>query len=123
MTTSLLVLNGPNLNLLGPRQPQVYGSTTFADVEALCRQGGEWLGVGIDFRQSNQEGVVIDWIHEAKEKHAGITFNADALTHTPMAIIEVIASAELPVAEVHLSTSIGARRFSICPMSPRWRRE
>ncbi len=103
MTISLLVLNGPNLNLLGTRQPQVYGSTTLADVEALCRQAGERLDIGIDFRQSNQEGVLIDWIHEAQGKHAGIVLNAGALTHTSIAIMDAIASVELPVAEVHLS--------------------
>jgi len=103
MTISLLVLNGPNLNLLGTRQPQVYGSTTLADVEALCRQAGERLGIGIDFRQSNHEGVLIDWIHEAKGRHAGIVLNAGALTHTSIAIMDAIASVELPVAEVHLS--------------------
>ena len=103
MTISLLVLNGPNLNLLGTRQPQVYGSTTLADVEALCRQAGERLGIGIDFRQSNHEGVLIDWIHEAKGRHAGIVLNAGALTHTSIAIMDAIASVELPGAEVHLS--------------------
>ena len=103
MTISLLVLNGPNLNLLGTRQPQVYGSITLADVEALCRQAGERLGIGIDFRQSNHEGVLIDWIHEAKGRHAGIVLNAGALTHTSIAIMDAIASVELPVAEVHLS--------------------
>ncbi|MDT3707391.1 MAG: type II 3-dehydroquinate dehydratase [Thiobacillus sp.] len=103
MTISLLVLNGPNLNLLGTRQPQVYGSTTLQDVEALCRAAGDRLGVGIDFRQSNHEGTLIDWIHEAKGKHAGIVLNAGALTHTSIAIMDAIASVELPVAEVHLS--------------------
>lgn len=103
MTISLLVLNGPNLNLLGTRQPQVYGSTTLQDVEAMCRQAGERLGVGIDFRQSNHEGTLVDWIHEAKGKHAGIVLNAGALTHTSIAIMDAIASVELPVAEVHLS--------------------
>ena len=103
MTLSLLVLNGPNLNLLGTRQPQVYGSTTLADVEALCREAGTRLGVGIDFRQSNHEGALVDWIHEAKGKHGGIVLNAGALTHTSIAIMDAIASVELPVAEVHLS--------------------
>ena len=103
MTISLLVLNGPNLNLLGTRQPQVYGSPTLQDVEALCRAAGDRLGVGIDFRQSNHEGTLIDWIHEAKGKHAGIVLNAGALTHTSIAIMDAIASVELPVAEVHLS--------------------
>ena len=103
MTISLLVLNGPNLNLLGTRQPEVYGSTTLADVEVLCREAGARLGVGIDFRQSNHEGALVDWIHEAKGKHGGIVLNAGALTHTSIAIMDAIASVELPVAEVHLS--------------------
>jgi 3-dehydroquinate dehydratase-2 len=103
MTISLLVLNGPNLNLLGTRQPEVYGSTTLADVEVLCREAGARLGVGIDFRQSNHEGALVDWIHEAKGRHGGIVLNAGALTHTSIAIMDAIASIELPVAEVHLS--------------------
>lgn len=103
MTTSLLVLNGPNLNLLGTRQPEVYGSTTLADIEALCRAAGERLSLGIEFRQSNHEGVLVDWIHEAKGKHAGIVINAGAYTHTSIALMDAIASVELPVAEVHLS--------------------
>ncbi|MCO5155790.1 MAG: type II 3-dehydroquinate dehydratase [Aquamicrobium sp.] len=103
MAISLLVLNGPNLNLLGTRQPEVYGSTTLADVEALCRETGDRLGIGIDFRQSNHEGVLVDWIHEAKGLHAGIVLNAAAYTHTSIALMDAIASVELPVAEVHLS--------------------
>lgn len=103
MTTSLLVLNGPNLNLLGTRQPDVYGSTTLADIEILCRAAAKRLSLGIDFRQSNHEGVLIDWIHEAKGKYAGIILNAGAYTHTSIALMDAIASVELPVAEVHLS--------------------
>lgn len=103
MTTSLLVLNGPNLNLLGTRQPHIYGSTTLGDVESLCRQAGERLGLGIDFRQSNHEGALVEWIHEARGKHAGIVLNAAAYTHTSIAIMDAISSVELPVAEVHLS--------------------
>ena len=103
MTISLLVLNGPNLNLLGTRQPQIYGSTTLDDVEALCRAAGDRHGLGIDFRQSNHEGALVDWIHEARGKHAGIVLNAAAYTHTSIAIMDAIASVELPVAEVHLS--------------------
>lgn len=103
MTISLLVLNGPNLNLLGTRQPEIYGSTTLADVEALCRAAGDRLSLAIDFRQSNHEGVLIDWIHEARGKHAGIVINAGAYTHTSVALMDAIASVELPVAEVHLS--------------------
>ena len=103
MSVSLLVLNGPNLNLLGTRQPQVYGSTTLKDIEAMCHEAGGRLGVGIDFRQSNHEGMLVDWIHEAKSAHKGIVLNAGALTHTSIAIMDAIASVELPVAEVHLS--------------------
>lgn len=103
MAKSLLVLNGPNLNLLGTRQPQVYGSTTLADVEAMCREAGGRLGVGIDFRQSNHEGTLVDWIHEARGRHAGIVLNAGAYTHTSIALMDAIASVELPVAEVHIS--------------------
>ena len=103
MTISLLVLNGPNLNLLGTRQPQIYGSTTLDDVEALCRAAGDRHGLGIDFRQSNHEGALVDWIHEARGRHAGIVLNAGAYTHTSIAIMDAIAGVELPVAEVHLS--------------------
>ena len=111
MAISLLVLNGPNLNLLGTRQPQVYGSTTLADVEALCRQAGERLGIGIDFRQSNHEGVLIDWIHEAKGRHAGIVLNAGALTHTSIGFLDALTAAELPVIEVSAKTGRGVEQW------------
>jgi 3-dehydroquinate dehydratase-2 len=103
MTLSLLVLNGPNLNLLGQRQPQVYGKATLADVEALCREAAGRLELDIEFRQSNHEGVLIDWLHEAKGRHHGVVLNAGAITHTSSALMDAIASVELPVAEVHLS--------------------
>lgn len=103
MPNSLLVLNGPNLNLLGTRQPGIYGAATLADVETLCHGAGARLDLDIDFRQSNHEGVLIDWIHEARGRHAGIVLNAGALTHSSIAIMDALASVELPVAEVHLS--------------------
>lgn len=103
MTISILILNGPNLNLLGTRQPEVYGHTTLADVEAMCAEKAETLGIEIDFRQSNHEGTLVDWIHEAKGKHDGIVINAGAYTHTSIALMDAIASVELPVAEVHIS--------------------
>ena len=103
MTLSLLVLNGPNLNLLGQRQPQVYGKATLADVEALCREAAGRLGLAVDVRQSNHEGALIDWIHEARGRHHGIVLNAGAYTHTSIAIMDAVAGVELPVAEVHLS--------------------
>jgi 3-dehydroquinate dehydratase II len=103
MTKSLLVLNGPNLNLLGTRQPEVYGKTTLADVEALCAAAGQRLGWDIDFHQSNHEGALVDAIHEARGRHRGIVLNAGAYTHTSIAIMDAIQSVDLPVAEVHLS--------------------
>lgn len=103
MTTSILILNGPNLNLLGIRQPEVYGRTTLADVEAMCAEKANTLGIAIDFRQSNHEGELVDWIQEAKGRHQGIVINAGAYTHTSVALADAIASVELPVAEVHIS--------------------
>lgn len=103
MTTSILMLNGPNLNLLGTRQPEVYGRTTLADVEAMCAEKANTLGIAIDFRQSNHEGELVDWIQEAKGRHQGIVINAGAYTHTSVALADAIASVELPVTEVHIS--------------------
>ncbi|MBL8319748.1 MAG: type II 3-dehydroquinate dehydratase [Burkholderiaceae bacterium] len=104
----ILVLNGPNLNLLGTREPTVYGSTTLADVEALCREAGGRLGVDIDCRQSNHEGQLLDWIHEAGTAHRngqliGAVFNAGAYTHTSVALHDAIKGTGLPVIEVHIS--------------------
>ena len=100
---SVLILNGPNLNLLGTRQPEVYGKTTLADVEALCAAETARLELEMQFAQSNHEGALIDLIHEARGQHAGIILNAGAYTHTSIALMDAIASVELPVVEVHLS--------------------
>ena len=100
---SLLVLNGPNLNLLGTRQPEVYGRTTLADVEALCRSAADELGVSVAFLQSNHEGALIDAIHGARGVHHGIAFNAGAYTHTSVALMDAIAASQVPTVEVHLS--------------------
>jgi 3-dehydroquinate dehydratase-2 len=100
---SLLILNGPNLNLLGTRQPEVYGRLTLADLEAACRAKAEALGIGLDFAQSNHEGVLIDAIHAARGVHDGIILNAGAYTHTSVALMDAIASVALPVVELHLS--------------------
>ncbi len=100
---SVLILNGPNLNLLGTRQPEVYGKTTLADVEAACVAYGAEKGIEIACFQSNHEGALIDAIHAAKGVHAGIVINAGAYTHTSIALMDAISSVELPVVEVHLS--------------------
>ena len=109
--TSILILNGPNLNLLGTRQPQVYGSTTLSDVEAMCLDHAKTQGFDIRFEQSNHEGVLIDLIHAAKGTHGGIILNAGALTHTSIALMDAIASVELPVVEVHLSNIHAREEF------------
>lgn len=100
---SVLILNGPNLNLLGTRQPEVYGSTTLADVEKMCRDAASEIGFELAFSQSNHEGILVDQIHAAKGSHDGIILNAGAYTHTSVALMDAIASVELPVVEVHLS--------------------
>ncbi len=100
---SVLILNGPNLNLLGTRQPKVYGHTTLKDVEEMCQAHGTTLGLEIACAQSNHEGVLIDQIHAAKTTHGGIVLNAGAYTHTSIALMDAIASVELAVVEVHLS--------------------
>ncbi|MET8553504.1 type II 3-dehydroquinate dehydratase [Streptomyces sp. NPDC004959] len=103
-TAPLMVLNGPNLNLLGKRQPEVYGTDTLADVEALCARTAEKLGGRTDARQSNHEGQLVDWVHEAREHHCGIVINPAAYSHTSVALLDALqACEELPVVEVHLS--------------------
>lgn len=98
-----LILNGPNLNLLGTRQPEVYGSTTLEMVENLCVSHGSSIGIDVSCFQSNHEGALIDAIHAAKGEKDGIVLNAGAYTHTSIALMDAIASVELPVIEVHLS--------------------
>jgi 3-dehydroquinate dehydratase-2 len=105
---SLLVLNGPNLNLLGTRKPEVYGSTSLADVAERCREEGGKLGLEVDFRQSNHEGQLIDWIHECGTavkagSCVGAVFNPGAFTHTSVALHDAIEGAEVPLIEVHIS--------------------
>jgi 3-dehydroquinate dehydratase-2 len=104
----VIVLNGPNLNLLGQREPETYGRTTLADVEALCRAACDRLGVGLECVQSNHEGVLIDTLHAAGRavkagEVIGVVFNAGAYTHTSVALHDAIKGAEVPVVEVHIS--------------------
>jgi 3-dehydroquinate dehydratase II len=105
---SVLILNGPNLNLLGTRKPEVYGSTTLADVAELCRKEAAEFGLDVDFRQSNHEGELIDWIHECGAQvkagaSIGAVFNPGAFTHTSVALHDAIEGASLPVVELHIS--------------------
>jgi 3-dehydroquinate dehydratase-2 len=99
----VLVLNGPNLNMLGKRQPQIYGRETLADVEKACRAEAARLKLGLEFAQSNHEGVLVDLIQAAREKNSGIVINAGAYTHTSIALLDALNAAELPVVEVHIS--------------------
>lgn len=103
MPLPVFVLNGPNLNRLGLREPAIYGSTTLADIETMCRETGGRLGLDIVFRQSNHEGVLVDWLHEAADAASGVVLNAGAYTHTSIALHDAIRAIGVPVIEVHLS--------------------
>lgn len=107
----ILVINGPNLNMLGVREPAVYGRATLADVEKLCRRHARPLGLAVDFRQSNHEGEIVTWIQEARESHAGIVVNAGAYSHSSIAILDALQAAELPTIEVHLSNIFRREEF------------
>ncbi|WP_313818394.1 type II 3-dehydroquinate dehydratase [Citricoccus sp.] len=100
---TVFVLNGPNLNLLGIREPQTYGSATLANVEQLCRERAGEEGLSIEFRQTNHEGVMIDWIQEARENAAGIIINPAGLTSTSIATLDALLAVSLPVIEVHVT--------------------
>jgi 3-dehydroquinate dehydratase II len=103
MDSPVLVLNGPNLNLLGTREPDIYGSETLADIQAKVEHRAKERGLAVDFRQSNAEHELIEWIQVAKGTAAGIILNAGAFTHTSIAIADALAAVALPVVEVHLS--------------------
>ena len=103
MSRLVYILNGPNLNLLGKRQPAIYGRETLADVEEACRHVATELGLELQFHQSNREYEIIDWIHEARETAAGILINPAAFTHTSVAILDALNSFDGPVIEVHIS--------------------
>ena len=104
MSDLIYVLNGPNLNMLGVREPAIYGRDTLADIEANVRAQAKGLGVGIEFRQSNHEGALVDWLHEAQANRAkAVLLNAAAYTHTSIALLDAILAIGVPVIEVHLS--------------------
>ena len=103
MSKPILILNGPNLNLLGTREPQIYGSTTLPEVEAMCRARAAQIGLEISFRQTNHEGQLVDWTHEAIEGADGIIINPAAYTHTSVAILDALKNVKAPIIELHIS--------------------
>ena len=111
MAKTIYVLNGPNLNLLGTREPAIYGSAALADVEALCRETAGRFGLTADCRQSNREGELIDFIHEARTKAAGIVINAGGYSHTSIALHDALVAVQLPAVEVHVSNVYAREDF------------
>jgi 3-dehydroquinate dehydratase-2 len=107
----ILFLNGPNLNLLGQREPEIYGTSTLADIEAQVREHAAKIGAEIDFRQSNSESQLVEWIQQAKGKFNAIVINAAAYTHTSIALRDAIASAGVPTIEIHLSNIHAREEF------------
>jgi 3-dehydroquinate dehydratase-2 len=107
----ILVLNGPNLNLLGTREPDVYGATTLDDIEKALQVLGKDLGASVECRQSNQEGQLIDWLHEARDSFDGVVINPGGLTHTSVSLRDGIAAAGLPTIEVHISNTPARESF------------
>jgi 3-dehydroquinate dehydratase-2 len=101
--TPVLILNGPNLNMLGTRQPEVYGRETLDDIALACQKHGQSLGLEVDFRQSNHEGELVTWIQQARGTKQGLILNAAAYTHTSVAILDALLASEVPTVEVHLS--------------------
>ncbi len=111
MTKPVFVLNGPNLNMLGVREPAVYGRNSLDDVRALAQKRAQSLGLSVDFRQTNHEGELVGWIQEARTAAAGIIINAGALTHTSIAVLDALQAAEVPAIEVHLSNIFRREAF------------
>lgn len=111
MPKPIFVLNGPNLNMLGVREPSVYGTDTLADVRRRTEERASTLKLSIDFRQSNSEGELVDWIQEARSNASGIILNAGAYTHTSVAILDALTASERPVIELHLSNVFKRETF------------
>ena len=103
MTHKILILNGPNLNMLGEREPEIYGSDTLEGIGMACQHKGQTLGMSVDFRQSNDEGELVTWIQSAAKEISGIVINAGAYSHTSIAILDALRAVDLPTIEVHLS--------------------
>jgi len=108
---AIYVLNGPNLNLLGLREPDIYGHTTLADIGELTAARAQKLGFAVVFSQSNHEGELVEWIHEARESASGVIINAGAYTHTSVAIHDALRALSCPIVEVHLSNTFAREEF------------
>lgn len=111
MPSTIFVLNGPNLNALGKREPGIYGGQTLADIEAMCKAEGKALDFEVDFRQSNHEGMLVDWLHEAGSVAAGVAINPAAYGHTSIALHDAIRAIGIPVVELHLSNIHAREEF------------
>ncbi len=111
MTKTILIINGPNLNMLGTREPEIYGSETLKDVQKKCEKAAKELSVACDFRQSNSEGEIVSWIQEAIKTHRGIIINAGAYTHTSVAIRDALLGFSKPIIEVHISNIFKREEF------------
>lgn len=107
----ILILNGPNLNLLGQREPSIYGSGSLDELGEACRAHGRRLGQEVDFRQSNHEGVLVDWVQEAGRAFAGLVINAGAYSHTSVALLDALRAVDIPIVEVHLSNIFRREAF------------
>lgn len=110
-TTTVLILNGPNLNMLGTREPEIYGTTSLGDIEAACREHAAGLGMDIDFRQSNSESELIGWVQTAGDGIRGLIINAGAYTHTSIALLDALRTISQPIIEVHLSNIFRREAF------------
>jgi len=111
MATTIFILNGPNLNMLGTRQPEIYGRETLADIESACIAKARSLELVVQFRQTNGEGQLVSWVQEARDSAAGIIINAGAYTHTSVALLDALTGVELPVIEIHLSNVFRREAF------------
>ena len=111
MPKQILILNGPNLNMLGSREPMVYGEQTLDDIHKICDTAASQHSYSVDFRFSNSEGELVDWIQNAADKHAAIILNAGAYTHTSIAILDALRTIDIPIIEVHLSNIFQREEF------------
>lgn len=111
MTLKVLVLNGPNLNMLGIREPVIYGSETLSDIEAICQREGKSLSMLVNCRQSNEEGELVSWIHGARDNTHGLLINGGAYTHTSVALLDALSAVEIPTIEVHMSNIHRREKF------------